>query len=450
MQIANAGKQLNAPTAGVQKVVNADGTVTEIPYQEDRFGRRTVMTSQGPQVLPGHEGKDAYGDLGGKIGNVLGGLINKGRLGRQERIAEKSVAEQELASPTFAGAKDFGRAPYVPTNQAELEKARERLNYKTPQEKINYFDMSTVQSSVKPSALQEKLNIYLPAGVTYGGRTVNGVKTSIATQKQLQEAMGKIKAATGSATTYHTPARFKDGSFSTSNNAGGLTYTDKKGNSFDPGDKGYADAVAASVESGLQYASDLEFRVGQSGQRTEDLKNIRSSIAGVRQGQNIYGKIADAVDDGAITGPFAKFFPTWQAATTELENLQKQLGLNLIQNTTFGALSESELKFALDTAMPPFRGPRLKEWALEKQRTQKLLIAYLYDMSQYISSGEGTAQDFETKKYIEQQRNLTLNDTQESSDSPPSSTTNAESDIPELEFQSTVDPATKEAFLNAS
>ena len=310
--------------------------------------------------------------------------------------------------------------------------------------------MSTVQSSVKPSALQEKLNIYLPAGVTYGGRTVNGVKTSIATQKQLQEAMGKIKAATGSATTYHTPARFKDGSFSTSNNAGGLTYTDKKGNSFDPGDKGYADAVAASVESGLQYASDLEFRVGQSGQRTEDLKNIRSSIAGVRQGQNIYGKIADAVDDGAITGPFAKFFPTWQAATTELENLQKQLGLNLIQNTTFGALSESELKFALDTAMPPFRGPRLKEWALEKQRTQKLLIAYLYDMSQYISSGEGTAQDFETKKYIEQQRNLTLNDTQESSDSPPSSTTNAESDIPELEFQSTVDPATKEAFLNAS
>ena len=80
MQIANAGKQLNAPTQGMQKVVNADGTVTEIPYMEDRFGR--------PQVLPGHEGKDAYGDLGGKIGNVLGGLINKGRLGRQERIAE--------------------------------------------------------------------------------------------------------------------------------------------------------------------------------------------------------------------------------------------------------------------------------------------------------------------------------------------------------------------------
>ena len=70
-------------------------------------------------------------------------------------------------------------------------------------------------------------------------------------------------------------------------------------------------------------------------------------------------------------------------------------------------------------------------------------------MSQFISSGEGTAQDFETKKYFEQQQNVKPNDTQKSSDSPPSSTTNAESDIPELEFQSTVDQATKEAFLNA-
>ena len=147
MQIANAGKQLNAPTQGMQKVVNADGTVTEIPYMEDRFGRRTVMTSQGPQVLQGHEGKDPYGDLGGAIGNVLGNLINKGRLGRQERIAEKSVAEQELASPTFAGAKDYGRAPYVPTNQAELEKARERMSFEMPKEKIDYFDMSRVGSS---------------------------------------------------------------------------------------------------------------------------------------------------------------------------------------------------------------------------------------------------------------------------------------------------------------
>lgn len=144
MQIANAGKQLNAPKKGMQDVVNADGTITSIPYMEDRFGRRTVMTREGPQVIPGFEGKDVYGDLGGQIGNLLGGMINKGRLGRQERIAEKSIAEQEMANPTFAGAKAYGSAPPVPSNQAELQKARERMNFKMPKEKIDYFDMSGV------------------------------------------------------------------------------------------------------------------------------------------------------------------------------------------------------------------------------------------------------------------------------------------------------------------
>jgi hypothetical protein len=424
MQIANAGKQLNAPKKGMQDVVNADGTTTSIPYMEDRFGRRTVMTREGPQVIPGFEGKDVYGDLGGKVGNLLGGMINKGRLGRQERIAEKSVAEQQMAAPTFVG-------PPVPSNQAELQKARERMNFKMPKEKINYFDMGGVQSSVKPSALQEKLNIYLPSGTTVGGRTVNGVRTNPATREQLQAAMQAVTASSASATTFHTPARFKDGSFSTSNNAGGLTYTDKAGKSFNPGEEGYAEAVAASVASGLQYASDLEFRKGEGEQRTKDLAEIRTSIAGVRNGQNIYGKIADAVDKGAASGPFEKLFPTWKTATIELENLQKQLGINLIQNTTFGALSESELAFALDTAMPPFRGPALKEWALEKQRTQKLLIAYLYDMSQFVRSGDGTALDFETQRYFEQQKNNPSNTNQApDSSSPPN---NAESEVPALE-----------------
>jgi hypothetical protein len=160
MQIANAGKQLNAPRAGVQKVFNADGTVTEIPYMEDRFGRRTVMTREGPRVIPGHEGKDVYGDLGGKIGNVLGGLINKGRLGRQERIAEKSVAQQELDDPTFVG-------PRAPENLAEVNRARERLNYKPPQEKINYFDMSGV--GTKQQAVDKLVEI---GGEQYVQRTI--------------------------------------------------------------------------------------------------------------------------------------------------------------------------------------------------------------------------------------------------------------------------------------
>ena len=74
-----AMKARNAPKAGVHKVVNADGTVTEIPYMEDKRGRRTVMTREGPRVMRGHEGKNLPGEgIGKGLRNVLGGLFGKG------------------------------------------------------------------------------------------------------------------------------------------------------------------------------------------------------------------------------------------------------------------------------------------------------------------------------------------------------------------------------------
>jgi len=391
MGYANAGKQLYAPTKGMQDVVNADGTTTSIPYSEDRFGRRTVMTREGPQVIPGFEGKDTYGDLGGKLGNVLGGMINKGRLGRQERIAEKSVAAQEMDDPTFVG-------PRAPSNQAELEKARERMNFEMPKEKIDYFDMGGVQSSVKPSALQEKLNIYLPSGTTVRGRTVNGVRTNAATREELKAAMQAITASSGSATTYHTPARFKDGSFSTSNNAGGLTYTDKAGNTFNPGEEGYAKAVEESVRSGISFAEGKAYATGQGKDRSERITEISTNIRSAESKQGIYGEMLDALDAGANTGYFESKIPSMTEASIVLDNLQAQLGLNVIANTTFGALSESELKFALDSAAPKSLEPEsLKAWLLRKQTAQRKLIDYLYEAGDYVGQG-GTEFGFLAKK----------------------------------------------------
>jgi len=74
-----AMKARNAPKAGTHSVVNADGTVTAIPYMEDKRGRRTVMTRSGPKVLQGHEGKNLPGDrIGKSIRNVLGGILGGG------------------------------------------------------------------------------------------------------------------------------------------------------------------------------------------------------------------------------------------------------------------------------------------------------------------------------------------------------------------------------------
>ena len=396
MQIANAGKQLNAPRAGVQKVVNADGTVTEIPYMEDRFGRRTVMTSQGPRVIRGHEGKDVYGDLGGKIGNVLGGLINKGRLGRQERIAEKSVAQQERASfPRGPGALVL---PPAPENLAEVNRARERLNYKTPQEKINYFDMSTVQSSAKPSDLSQKLNMYLPEGVTHLGRVVNCVRTDPATREQLQEAMGKIRLSTGSRATQFKSVGYKNGLFVQEDNAGNFNLLTPQGTKIEPGDPTYASLLQAAIKSGIDYSGNVAFATGQGKDRSARMTEISGSI-GIAEGkQAIYGDIITAIDDGAKTGYITDLFPSMTEATVALNNLQGELGLNVLQSTTFGALSKDELKFALSTALPTSMEPEaLRRWVVRKQEAQRKLIDYLYEAGDYIGQG-GTQFGFMAKK----------------------------------------------------
>ena len=74
-----AMKARDEPKAGMHDVVNADGSVTQIPYMEDKRGRRTVMTREGPRVIRGHEGKNLPGDaIGEGLRNVLGGLFGKG------------------------------------------------------------------------------------------------------------------------------------------------------------------------------------------------------------------------------------------------------------------------------------------------------------------------------------------------------------------------------------
>lgn len=64
-----------------------------------------------------------------------------------------------------------------------------------------------------------------------------------------------------------------------------------------------------------------------------------------------YDDIEQTLMEGAYTG-IGSFLPTFRDATIELKNAVNRLGLGVIGGTTFGALSESELNFALETAFP--------------------------------------------------------------------------------------------------
>ncbi|WP_372857606.1 hypothetical protein [Pseudoalteromonas sp.] len=124
----------------------------------------------------------------------------------------------------------------------------------------------------------------------------------------------------------------------------------------------------------------------------DSMKKVRTSI----------GSMTDAIkalDKGAATGPIISKLPNFRAATIELDNARGRMGLDIVGATTFGALSESELKFALDTALPDKLEPAdLKDWLTRKRGAQKKLAEELLNAATFLGKPGNTI-----SKYIEQE-----------------------------------------------
>lgn len=121
-----------------------------------------------------------------------------------------------------------------------------------------------------------------------------------------------------------------------------------------------------------------------SGEAFNNLAKIRTNILNLDEGVRL-------IDEGASTGVIASKLPSFTRASQELDNLQGKLGLDVVGSSTFGALSESELAFALDTALPTNLEPQaLKGWLLRKKDAQQKLSGYLNDVSTFLGTPGNT------------------------------------------------------------
>jgi hypothetical protein len=118
------------------------------------------------------------------------------------------------------------------------------------------------------------------------------------------------------------------------------------------------------------------------------LEPINTVISNINEGIRL-------LDEGASTGPVVSKLPSIRSASVQLDNLQGRLGLDVIGQTTFGALSESELRFALDTALPKNLEPaELKDWLVEKRDAQQKLSNYLGDVAVFLGTPGNTVADW--------------------------------------------------------
>lgn len=117
-------------------------------------------------------------------------------------------------------------------------------------------------------------------------------------------------------------------------------------------------------------------------------------IAPIQKNIRNLDRVIGAIDKGAKTGAVERFLPSIRTASIELDNLRNQLGLDVVGNVTFGALSEGELSLALDTALPTgLNETELRQWAVDKKAAQQAVATELRRAAKFFSMG-GTITDF--------------------------------------------------------
>ena len=95
-----------------------------------------------------------------------------------------------------------------------------------------------------------------------------------------------------------------------------------------------------------------------------------------------------AIDQGANSGVIYKMLPAIDEETASLRNSMDRLGLDVVGSVTFGALSENELKLAMETAVPRNLGPtELRSWLVKKREAQVKTRQGLLDAAAHFAKG---------------------------------------------------------------
>ena len=140
---------------------------------------------------------------------------------------------------------------------------------------------------------------------------------------------------------------------------------------------------------------------------------IDQRISGVSEQINIMSNMLDLLnsdrpEDEVRTGFFNNMMPTVRAGTATFESMANTLGIAVINSATFGALSATELKLALDTAIPTDLSPEgMRQYIEDKIAVnEKLMNAMLDKQSALLAAG--SYKKFQENENAKMKENLSI------------------------------------------
>ena len=112
------------------------------------------------------------------------------------------------------------------------------------------------------------------------------------------------------------------------------------------GGTGTTDKAQAQMEQDATLReSDIQQARSQAKDYFKRYDAVNNQISSLRQARKL-------IEGGAETGWIKQHLPTFNANTQLLRNVANEMGIDIINSATFGALSATELKLALSTGFP--------------------------------------------------------------------------------------------------
>jgi len=148
--------------------------------------------------------------------------------------------------------------------------------------------------------------------------------------------------------------------------------------------------LGANIELGGEAAR-VETEGGMS---PKIAKEFGDNAAIVRSTLTNLDSAIQAIDEGAQSGAVYKMLPDITVASASLTNAMNRLGLDVIGSVTFGALSQAEMRLAMETAVPRNLGPeQLREWLTARRAAQAKSYVALIEAAQHFAQG-GTQAEY--------------------------------------------------------
>ena len=333
----------------------------------------------------------------------LGGLLDYARTRNNDTGLSRAQ--------TFAAALDPLIMPEMRGGEAIRERGMQRVAAGNLNKTVAYLRANN----------QEKLAGAVESGAIDAGQAINYMMQETSADKQFgrQQQLELFKnSLTGNVNVQSVSdlpdqsdvlVKMKDGSVVVKTSGGqeltgeaAMEFVRKSQSNYAELQKGiYQSRETGKLTAQVDLIGDVEFQKQNAILKSDMIKLSGESMSKIKQNLANYQIALDALDAGeggiAISGRISQFIPDITAAAQSLRTAKSKLGLDIIGSVTFGALSEGELKLAMDTGLPDdnLSPVELRKWITDRMDAQRKALSAVNDTLRHFTN-QGSIKDYYT------------------------------------------------------